>query len=442
MKVLVLGSGGREHALAKKLAESRRVSRVFVCPGNAGIPETAGSGKIQRKGLFNSFSMSPPFAELTTWAKAEDIKLVVIGPEDYLSLGMADAFRQAGIPVFGHSQAATQLESSKLFAKKLMKKIGIPTAKYKEINSFEEGMKCIGEFSYSYGYPLVLKADGLCAGKGVILAHTPSEAEAALQVYYKEKRFGKAGQTVLVEEFLEGREVSVMALTDGTCLKLLPASEDHKRLLDDDRGPNTGGMGVYTPVAFLSDEDLVHLEKNVLMPVISEMQKMGLTLCGLLYAGFMKTSGGYKVLEFNVRFGDPETQCVLPLFEEDLFECMLLATRGELASLALKPNLAKENSSSLAAVTVVLASQGYPLNPITNRVILGVENVQDSEVFHAATGLNKEAKFVSSGGRVLSLTAKGANLQEARERVYADVKKIQFEGMQYRSDIALKGIET
>ena len=419
--VLLLGSGGREHALLAKLAESPRAGRLYVAPGNGGMNATAEAAELD---------VEPPVA-VAEWAREHGVGLVVIGPEAPLVAGVADAVRSAGIPCFGPNGDAAQMEGSKKFAKQVMSRAGVPTAAYR---SFTDEATC-AEYVERAGAPIVIKADGLAAGKGVIVAKTTEEALAGVRECFS-GAFGEAGATVVVEEMLDGPECSLLALTDGRTVVPLATAQDHKRALDGDRGPNTGGMGVYSPVPehLVSAEQLaamVEIERRV----VAELASEGITYSGCLYGGFMLTSEGPKVLEFNARFGDPETQVVLPRMKADLIEVFLACDAGTLTE-----DMVSWDDDW--AVSVVLTSAGYPGSYEKGKVITGIERAEELPgvtVYHAGTAL-RDGELVTAGGRVLDVTAVAPTFEEARERAYAACELIDFEGKTYRSDIGMRAI--
>lgn len=419
--VLLLGSGGREHALLAKLAESPRAGRLYVAPGNGGMNATAEAVELD---------VESPVA-VAEWAREHGVGLVVIGPEAPLVAGVADAVRSAGIPCFGPNGDAAQMEGSKKFAKQVMSRAGVPTAAYR---SFTDEATC-AEYVERAGAPIVIKADGLAAGKGVIVAKTTEEALAGVRECFS-GAFGEAGATVVVEEMLDGPECSLLALTDGRTVVPLATAQDHKRALDGDRGPNTGGMGVYSPVPehLVSAEQLaamVEIERRV----VAELASEGITYSGCLYGGFMLTSEGPKVLEFNARFGDPETQVVLPRMKVDLIEVFLACDTGTLTE-----DMVSWDDDW--AVSVVLTSAGYPGSYEKGKVITGIERAEELPgvtVYHAGTAL-RDGELVTAGGRVLDVTAVAPTFEEARERAYAACELIDFEGKTYRSDIGMRAI--
>lgn len=418
MKVLIVGNGGREHALAWKLKQSPKVTDIFIAPGNAGT-ETLGT---------NLPIAATDLPALAAAARQYRIGLTVVGPEAPLAAGIVDHFEGMGLPVFGPSKAASQLESSKTFAKTLMRRYGIPCALGA---SFDSHVAAV-EFVKSQPAPLVIKADGLAAGKGVVVAGTKESALQALDDFMAKKTLGAAGDRVIIEECLDGKEVSLLAVTDGTTVLPMAPACDYKRVYDSDQGPNTGGMGSYSPPGFFSARDIEEVRLAVLEPVVQAMRMEGMPYKGVLYAGLMVTSDGIKVLEFNVRFGDPETQVILPRLETDLLDIMLASIDGSMHGLDLR-------WSPDACVGVVVASAGYPGSYETGHPISGLDNLNDSvAVFHAGTG-KEDGRIVTSGGRVMAVTARGGTLEEARARVYDNLRRIHFEGCHYRTDIAAPG---
>lgn len=419
--ILLLGSGGREHALLCKLAESPRAGKLYVAPGNGGMNVMA-----ERVDL----DQDDPNA-VATWASEHGIGLVVIGPEAPLVEGVADAVRAAGIACFGPNAAAAQMEGSKKFAKQVMSRADVPTAAYR---SFTDEESCAA-YVERVGAPIVIKADGLAAGKGVIVANTTEEALAGVHSCFG-GTFGDAGKTVVVEEMLEGPECSLLALTDGTTLVPLATSQDHKRALDGDRGPNTGGMGVYSPVPLVTDEELAEMI-DIERRVVNELASEGIVYSGCLYGGFMLTAHGPKVLEFNARFGDPETQVVLPRMHGDLVEAFLACDNGTLDQVDI-------SWDDDWAVSVVLTSAGYPGSYEKGKPITGIERAEALDgvrVYHAGTAIDENGTLVTSGGRVLDVTAVAPSFEEARSRAYTACTLIDFEGKTFRTDIGLKAIQ-
>lgn len=420
MKVLVIGGGGREHALVWKIAQSPRVEKIYCAPGNAGIKALAECVEIAADDV----------EKLLAFAREEGINLTVVGPEAPLMAGIVDAFRAEGLRIFGPTRAAAELEGSKAMAKDLMAKYNIPTAAYRVFTEAEPAKAFIRQL----GAPCVVKADGLAAGKGVIVARTLAEAEAAVDLIMGERAFGSAGDRVVVEEYLEGQEVSILAFTDGRTVIPMVSAQDHKRIFDGDQGPNTGGMGAYSPAPIYTPEVAAVVEREILLPTIQGMAADGRPYQGVLYAGLMLTKDGPKVLEYNARFGDPETQAVLPRLETDLVEIMEAVIDGRLDEIQIqwKPE---------AAVCVVMAAEGYP-GPITKGdEIQGLAEAAATGalVFHAGTMAEGE-RILTAGGRVLGVTALGANIEEAIQKAYQGVGCIRFRGMQYRRDIGAKAL--
>ena len=421
VSILLLGAGGREHALLVKLAQSPRAGKIYVAPGNGGMYDLAEKAELDPE--------SPE--AVAAFAKEHGVGLVVIGPEAPLVKGVGDAVRAAGIPVFGPNAEAAQMEGSKEFAKHVMEKAGVPTAAWK---SFTDESACTAYVKELAG-PCVVKADGLAAGKGVIVANTTEEALEGVHECFS-GHFGDAGKTVVVEEMLEGPECSLLALTDGTTLVPLATSQDHKRALDGDRGLNTGGMGVYSPVPILLPGELdrmVEIEQKV----VDELRREGITYSGCLYGGFMLTKDGPKVLEFNARFGDPETQVVLPRMKGDLVEAFLACDAG-----TLSPDMVSWDDDW--AVSVVLTSAGYPGSYEKGKKIVGVEDANAMPgvtVYHAGTALDADGSLVTAGGRVLDVTAVADAFEDARNLAYEACDKIWFEGKTYRHDIGIKAIK-
>lgn len=414
-RALVVGSGGREHALVRALGGSGWT--VFAAPGNPGMAADADVRPIPMN----------DHAALVALATDEAIDLVVIGPEAPLVAGLADDLRAAGAAVLGPSKAAAQLEGSKAFAKEIMLGAGVPTGRSETVTSVDGGMKAVAEF----GLPVAVKADGLAAGKGVVIAQSEAEARAALESMLDEGVFGDAGRTVVVEEGLTGPEVSLLAISDGTAVARFSAARDYKPIGEGNTGPNTGGMGSVSPVPDIPDHLADMLVDEVHRPVIAEMARRGIPFSGVLYAGIMMTPGGPKVLEFNVRFGDPETQALLPRVGGDLGEILLSAASGGLADQPVP-------MTPQASVAVVLAAANYPGDPRTGDVITGIDQAQatGAEVFQAGTALNAEGQLVTNGGRVLAVQALGDTVEDAREAAYAAADLIHFDGMQMRRDIA------
>lgn len=417
MKILVVGGGGREHAIVWRLAQDSCRPTLFCAPGNAGTAGLAQNVPLSAEDV----------PGLLTWAQANRPDLTVVGPEVPLCLGITDAFNAAGLRVFGPCQAASRMEGSKLFSKEIMNAAGVPTAQSQSFDNADAATAALADFSL----PVVIKADGLAAGKGVIIAQTRDEAIAAIRSMLVNAVFGNAGAHVLIEEFLEGEEASILALVDGEHTVLLPASQDHKRIYDADQGPNTGGMGAYTPAPVVTSDLLPVITDTVILPVVRELKRRGIVYKGVLYAGLMISPRGINVLEFNARFGDPETEAVLPRIAGDLIPALEACIDGTLdASLVrVRPE---------AAATVIMAAGGYPGPYKKGTPIHGLDEaalVPDSVVFHAGTAL-KDGQVVTSGGRVLAVTALGADLKTAVGRAYKAISKIQFDGAHYRRDIA------
>ncbi len=418
MKVLVVGSGGREHALAWKIGLSERVDKVYVSPGNGGIEDSC-RVKI------------PPheIVKLADFAEKEKIDLTVVGPELPLTLGIVDEFERRGLRIFGPSKLAAELEGSKVFAKEFMRRHGIPTAEFEVAASPAEAERIVKEGKF--GYPVVIKADGLAGGKGSLICHDLQEALKAIDLLMRERVFGSAGDRVVIEKFLEGKEISFTAVTDGTHILPFVTSLDHKRAYDGDRGPNTGGMGAISPCPYVDASLYRQIMEVIVKPTIEKMFEEGRKFRGVLYAGLMLTEEGPKVLEFNVRFGDPETQAMLLRLDSDLVDILEAAVEGELNS--VKPVWDRR-----ASAVVVLASGGYPGKYEKGKLIEGLDKVGDDVIiFHAGTE-RKDGKFYTAGGRVLNVAALGETLSQALEKVYAAIEKIKFENMHYRKDIGRK----
>ncbi|MBS3899372.1 MAG: phosphoribosylamine--glycine ligase [Dethiobacter sp.] len=421
MRVLVVGSGGREHVLVWKLLQSPRVEKVFCAPGNAGIAELAECVPIAIEQQ----------EKMLEFARDNKIDLTVVGPEAPLAAGLADLFLEAGLLVFGPSKAAAQLEGSKAFAKQIMQKYRIPTAESRIFTSADEAFAYIKE----KGAPIVVKADGLAAGKGVVVAATPEEAADAVRRIMVQREFGEAGNRVVIEEFLAGEEVSVLAFSDGRTVIPMASAQDHKAAFDGDSGPNTGGMGAYSPAPVLSKELLAEVEEKILRPTVAGLAAEGIVFRGILYAGLMITKNGPKVLEYNVRFGDPECQAVLPRLKSDLPTIMLSVINGRLARQQIEWH---DNHTAC----VVMAAGGYPGHYKKGEIIAGLAQaaeMSDVYVFHAGTA-QKDGKTVAAGGRVLGVTGWGNSLTEALQKAYGAVEKISFAGAHYRSDIGRKAL--
>jgi len=420
LKILVVGGGSREHTLAWKIAQSPRVEKIFAAPGNAGTAAIA-----------KNLNLRPGDTEgLGEVAKEKGIDLVVVGPEAPLASGIVDYFDDLGIPIFGPGKEAAQIESSKVFARNLMEKYRIPCPRGAIFSSYAEARKYLQE----QHPPIVIKADGLAAGKGVIIAGSLLEADKALGDIMEAKIFGSAGDRVIIDEYLNGQEVSLIAFTDGKTVSSMVPACDYKKIGDNDQGPNTGGMGSYSPPGFFSAGMTGKVTKDILLPVVNAMAKAGMPYKGVLYAGLMIVDGEPVVLELNARFGDPETQVILPLLKTDLVDILLAVIQGKLDQLTIEWN-------SEACVGVVMSSGGYPESYKTGFPIKGIDNVdKDVLVFHAGTKLGNNGIIYTDGGRVLTLAGKGETMAEAREKVYRNIPNICFEGCYYRKDIALREI--
>ncbi len=427
MKLLVIGSGGREHALVWKLAQSPHVTQLWCAPGNAGI----GLERLAKNGaLVENVNISAEdLPGLLAFAQEKKADLTVVGPDNPLALGIVDLFQKHGLKIWGVNQKAALFESSKVFSQKFMERYGIPTA---AAGTFDD-VVAAKRFAATLGGKCVVKADGLALGKGVLICANQFEAEKAVNEIMVGKAFGSAGANVVIQEFLEGIEVSMHALCDGNTAKIFPTSQDHKRALDGDLGLNTGGMGTYSPTPFLTDSQLADTARKVLEPFMSGCVAEGIDYRGILYPGVMLTKNGPKILEFNARFGDPETQVYLTRLENDLVELFDASASGTLAKHELK-------WSPLASVCVVMASGGYPGNYAKGKPILGLAQaltLPNTKVFHAGTAM-KDGQIVTNGGRVLGVTALGKDLRAAQAAAYAAVETITFEGAQFRRDIAAK----
>ncbi len=419
MKILIIGSGGREHALAWKIAQSPMVKKLFCAPGNPGIAEVAECIDIEAEnidGLYN-------------FALKQKIDLTVVGPEDALMAGIVDRFRDGHLNIFGPNKRAAIIEGSKVFAKTLMRKHDIPTADFKVFEDVKQAKKHVTTCEF----PLVIKADGLAKGKGVFVCKTLDEANKHIDDIMQEKIFGHAGDKVIIEEFLVGEEVSILAITDGDTIFPLPSVQDHKAVYDGDKGSNTGGMGAYSPVSLITEEMQLSIEENILVPVIHAMKRENRPFKGVIYAGLIITSAGPKVLEFNARFGDPETQVLLMRMKSDLVPLLFATVKNNLADIDIEWN-------NGVAVCVVMAAKGYPDKYEKGFPISGLETMkelQNVQVFHAGTS-TKNRKVVTNGGRVLGVTALGKDMHEAQKTVYGAIQKLSFEGAHYRRDIGVK----
>jgi phosphoribosylamine--glycine ligase len=429
MKVLVIGSGGREHALVWKLAQSRHISRMWCAPGNAGI---AGERLAGNSSLVECVNIpAEDLQRLLAFAKEQRVDLTVVGPDNPLGMGIVDLFQRAGLRIWGPNKRAAQFEASKAFSQGFMEKHGVPTARS---GIFSEAAKA-RKFAESLGGNCAVKADGLALGKGVLICRSVSEASKAIEQMLVGKKFGNAGATVVIQHLLEGMEISLHALCDGKTVKLFPASQDHKRALDGDQGLNTGGMGAYSPVPFLSTKGLAEAGEKVLGPWLNGCLAEGIDFHGIIYPGIMLTRDGPKVLEFNARFGDPETQVYLTRLQSDLLELLEASVDGTLAKMAFEWR-------DDASVCVVVASGGYPGDYAKGKVISGLDEaakLPNTKVFHAGTQKIGD-KFVTSGGRVLGVTAWASTLKEARDAAYRATDKITFDGVHYRRDIAAKAL--
>jgi len=419
MKVLVIGSGGREHTLIWKLKHSKKVDKIFCAPGNGGIGQLARCINIKADNISN----------LADFASRNKIGLTVVGPEMPLAIGIVNEFQKRNLRIFGPTKEAAQIESSKTFCKEFMRKYHIPTAPFKIFTSAAEA---IG-FCNSVQFPVVIKADGLAAGKGVIIVRNIKEASRAIEDIMHKRIFGDAGNQIIIESFLRGMEVSVMAITDGKTILPLLSSQDYKQAFDGDRGPNTGGMGAYCPTPFTPPETMEQINEHILKPAVKGLEQEGYPYRGVLYAGLMITGDGPKVLEFNCRFGDPETQVVLPLLKNDLVDIMLATTTQKLSSVG---KLSWNNST---AVCVIMASKGYPGKYTTGVQIGGLQSSKDSNcyILHAGT-IQKGNRWITTGGRVLGVMGMDKNLKLALNRAYRMVNKIKFEGAMYRRDIGFR----
>lgn len=417
MKVLVIGSGGREHAICLKLKESPLVDKLYCAPGNAGIAEIAEIVPIKAMEL----------DKITAYAKENAIDLVFVAPDDPLAAGLVDMLEAEGVKAFGPRKNAAIIEGSKAFSKEFMKRHGIPTAGYATFGEYAGAREYIEK---AEDFPIVLKADGLALGKGVIICPDRDSAFKALDDMMLSKVFGGAGSTVVIEEFLTGREMTVLAFTDGKCVRCMPASQDHKKAYDGDKGLNTGGMGAFAPTPVYTEDIERETLENIVYPTIKGLNEEGRTFKGVIYFGLMATPKGVKVIEYNARFGDPETQAVLPLLDSDLMEIVLAVTEERLDTVDIKWKRG-------ASLTVVAASGGYPENVIKGYPITLGKLSQDVILYHAGTAY-KDGTLVTNGGRVFALTALGADIADARKKVYAEIDKISFKDMRYRKDIGIK----
>lgn len=420
MKVLVIGRGGREHAICKKAAESPLVETIYCAPGNAGIAKEARIVPIEEH----------KFSDLIQFAKKEQIDLTIVGPEDPLSKGIVDEFENAGLAVFGPRKAAAAIESSKALAKELMKKYGIPTAAYEIFHSFDEAK----EYVIRHGVPIVIKADGLAAGKGVVVAMTEQEALDALEAMLVDSRFGDASASVVIEDYLEGEEFSLMAFVHGESVYPMVIAQDHKRAFDGDKGPNTGGMGAYSPVPHIPEQAVQESVRGILIPAVRAMKREGRPFTGILYAGLILTGEGPYVIEFNARFGDPETQVVLARLKSDLIRIIVDIMGGR------EPEIEWHDDAS---VGVVLAASGYPGPCRKGMPIPDLSLISPSiDIFHAGTAASPEraGTFISDGGRVLLAAAQGDSIEQARDVLYSELSKLDSDNFFYRYDIAQKAL--
>lgn len=418
MKILIIGGGGREHAIAWKAAQSSRVEKIYCAPGNAGISQIAECVPI---GVME-------FDRLLEFAKEKEIDLTIVGMEDPLVGGIVDRFEEAGLRIFGPRKNAAILEGSKAFSKNLMKKYGIPTAAYETFTEPEAALS----YLETAKYPIVLKADGLAQGKGVLICKTKEEAKEGVQTLMLDKKFAEAGNEIVAEEFLTGREVSVLSFVDGNTIRIMTSAQDHKRAMDGDQGLNTGGMGTFSPSPFYTEEVDAFCKKYIYQPTVDAMKAEGRPFKGIIFFGLMLTLEGPKVLEYNARFGDPETQVVLPRLENDIVDLFEACIDGTLDQTELKFD------NSRATVCVMLASAGYPLEYKKGLPITGLERFEGLDgyyVFHSGTKLDGEGRIVTNGGRVLGVTANGATLKEARENAYRAVEWVNFENKYMRRDI-------
>lgn len=421
MKVLVVGSGGREHALVWKILQSKKVEKVFCAPGNGGIKEIAEVVNIKPDDIY----------ALLRFVKENKIDLTITGPEVPLVRGIVDEFIKNGLKIFGPAKELAMLEGSKVFAKEAMKRFGVPTADFKVFNDANKAKEYLGQ----KGAPIVVKADGLAAGKGVIVAQTIDEAEKAIDDMLVKKIFGPAGERIILEDCLEGEEASILVFSDGKNIAPLVSSQDHKRIFDNDKGPNTGGMGAYSPAPVVSTKLFDEIIEKVFRPIINGFAKEGKIYKGVLYGGIMITKAGPMVLEFNVRFGDPETQAILPRLKSDLIDAITACIEGTLDKIRLEWD-------ERACLSVVCASKGYPGSYEKHKEIKGLENagnIKDSVVFHAGT-ISEDGKIFTNGGRVLGVTGLGKGIKSAKETAYKAVDKIKFDGIYYRNDIGYRAI--
>jgi phosphoribosylamine--glycine ligase len=418
VQVLVIGRGGREHAIVWSLLRSPKVKKVYCAPGNGGIAQIAECVPIEEN----------QFEAIAQFALDHSVDLVVVGPDDPLAAGIVNYLEERKVPVFGPRREAAIIEGSKVFTKHLLKKYGIPTAAYEAFDDYEAAL----DYLRKQPVPIVIKADGLAAGKGVVVARTREEAENALRGIMVERVFGASGSRVVIEEFLQGQEMSILSFVDGEVVRPMVPAQDHKPVFDNDEGPNTGGMGTYSPVPHIPQSVVDEAIERIVRPTARAMVREGRPFRGVLYAGLMITEQGPKTIEFNARFGDPETQVVLPRLKTDLIDILMATVNGRLDQMDIR-------WSGQAAVCVILASGGYPGSYPKGLPIEGLDKVERSLVFHAGTAL-QDGQLVTSGGRVLGVTALGDDLAAARAQAYADAERIRFEGRHYRTDIAGKAL--
>ncbi|MGI5849006.1 MAG: phosphoribosylamine--glycine ligase [Christensenellales bacterium] len=416
MKILVVGGGGREHAIIWKLIQNADIAEIHCAPGNGGIGKIAKCVPIKATDIDG----------MVAYAKNKWFDLVIVAPDDPLYMGMVDRLQCEGIKAFGPTAAAAQMEGSKVFAKRIMKKYSIPTAAYEEFSDYQSACKYVDSCSL----PSVIKADGLALGKGVIICQTRAEAKTALEDIMVRKVFGNAGNRVVIEEYLEGPEVSILTFCDGKTILPMASAQDHKRIFDDDKGPNTGGMGTFSPSPKYTDAIKSEVEEKIIKRTLYALNQEGIIFKGVIFFGLMLTKYGPRLLEYNARFGDPEAQVVLPRMKNDLLTVINAVVDGRLSEITLEWD-------KRSAVCIVMASGGYPGEYSKNIQINGIDSVNDAVVFHAGTAI-KDKRYVTNGGRVLGVTALGEDIVNAREKAYAGVRKIQFEGAQYRNDIGLK----
>ena len=419
MNLLVIGSGGREHALVWKLSQDARVDKLFCAPGNPGMKEAA---TVDLDVNDN--------AGMLEFALSNDIALTIVGPELPLVNGIVDEFRSNGLSIFGPTAKAAKLEGSKLFAKELMQKYSIPTAKYQSFKNSDEALDYINAETV----PCVIKASGLAAGKGVLFCNSVEEANKAIKDMLIDKIFGDAGNLILIEELMEGEEASILVITDGENHKILPSTQDHKRVNDGDKGLNTGGMGAYSPAPIVTDDMMRTIESTIVIPTINAMKQENSPFSGVLYVGVMITAEGPKVVEYNVRFGDPEAQAIIPLVGDEFLDLLLASAKGDISSITLSEN---DKSSTC----IVLSSEGYPGSYKNGMLINGLDRnfSTDIVIFHAGTD-NKDSMYITNGGRVLNIVGLGDTLEASIKESYEGVRKINFEGMHYRKDIGQKGL--